>query len=177
MSKLESRFAGQALNNLFESGDVNGVEFAMETHTSTALVSSMKQNKRKMTPDMASHSIGVLDHPGYELDLIHEFSDGKTSPRLNGTTVDMDNHLAVGIKAVKELKEALSHIDLTKLLAKPDLSDENTREYVERMLKELKEGLVFGDNFYTIMAQMYNQSTKQISNAVLRKQKAEGTLR
>ncbi|PAF19713.1 hypothetical protein [Terribacillus saccharophilus] len=177
MGNLESRFVGKALTNLIESGDVNGVEFAMETHASTALVSSMKQDKRKMTPDMASHSIAVLDHPTYEMELLHEFSDGKTSPRLNGTAIDMDNHLAVGIKAVKELKEALSHIDLTKLLAKPDMSDEHTREYVERMLKELKEGLIYGDNFYGIMAQMYNQSTKSISNAVLRKQKAEGTLR
>lgn len=174
---MKSQYVGDAIKNLQESGEVNGVAFAIETNTSTALVSAMKSNKRKMTPELAAYSMDKLDNAPYELELLNRFSNGKTAPRLNGDAVDTENHLAIGIRAIKELKEAMEVTDLTKLLCSPDKADERTQEYVSVLLKEWKEALVYGKNFVAVMSEQYNQSSKQLSEQVTRKLKAEGVLR
>jgi transcriptional regulator with XRE-family HTH domain len=169
--------AGNAIKGLMERKGINGEQFAADLFTSNSNVSAMKHNKRKMQRDIAERSLEIYDDATYNMEICYEFSNGFTSPVIDGEAIDHSNHLAIMIKAQKEIGEVEEVMQLDKFLRNPGQATEQDRESAMKVYKESKEAADILYNLCAKLSEAYGFSPKEMNQQVYREYKATEVVR
>lgn len=111
---------GEAVARLMESEELNGDQLAFDLNISRQLGSHMKNDRRKMQQDIAKSSIQIYDNPEYISDVLHEFSEGYTSPVFRGKHIEQ-HRLAIESYTIQELQEAISKMKEVSLAKPPSV--------------------------------------------------------
>ncbi|QDP40793.1 hypothetical protein [Radiobacillus deserti] len=138
---MSSMNASKALTNFMENNNMPGKQVAMDLNVSQPMVTYMKTGARPMQQDIAEHSIRKYADvdPRYTMEITRQFSQGYTAPVMDCTAIENENRLAVMISAIKEVKEALSAMDLEKFLKNSEFADEADIFAVQQTLKEAQD--------------------------------------
>ena len=84
----KSAKVGHALERLMHSEELSGGRLAEDLNISRQLGSHMKLDRRNMQQDIAQASFSTYDNPEYIADVLHEFSEGYTSPVFRGKHIE-----------------------------------------------------------------------------------------
>lgn len=166
---------GNALARLMESEELNGEQLAFDLNISRQLGSHMKNDRRKMQQDIAKVSIQTYDNPEYITDVLHEFSEGYTSPVFRGKHVEQ-HRLSIEAYTIQELQEAISKMKEVCLAKPPTIISKEEREEIKALMEELLDGRGFIDNMLIQLQKDYGLSIKNCIKGLLPRWKAKGWL-
>ncbi|MBC2148133.1 hypothetical protein [Listeria booriae] len=129
--------------------------------TSRANVSHFGTGKRNMQQDIAREAMKHIENGGFMLELLHQFSDGVTTPLLDGTAIDTHrlSLLAMFESEAEELEEVQHRLTLT-LAKKPDQLDHEEKEQIRQFMNELVDVCTVANNALFNLAHVYNLSVK-----------------
>lgn len=161
--------AGEAIQGLMERTGINGEQMAADLFISKSHVSYMKHNKRNMQKDVAELSLKAYDDATYNMEITHNFSQGATSPVINGFAIDRDNHLAIMVAAKKEVDDFEEVTQLEKFLRNPQVATEEDVNFAKRVYKESKEAADVLYNLCAKLSEVYKFSAKEM-NKLLKEQ-------
>lgn len=163
----EKAYVGDAVFTLQEQEELNQEQLAFDLNVSPGMISHYKNNRRPMHQEVAEQSIKIYDNPHYRMELVHEFSDGITPPRLNGTAL-IQSHLAFKERLKKEVREVFALLKLDKtieILTTPlEACTAADLEEIDRLIKELDDMEIYTANLKASLLTEYKRSQKKISD-------------
>lgn len=150
---------GDAVARLMESEELNGDQLAFDLNISRQLGSHMKKDRRKMQQDIAKASIQTYDNPEFIHDVLHEFSEGYTSPVLRGKNIEQ-HRLSIESYTIIELQEAINKMQEVCLAKPPSIISKEEKQEIRNLMEELLDGKVFIDNLLIQLQKDYRISIK-----------------
>lgn len=150
---------GDAVARLMESEELNGDQLAFDLNISRQLGSHMKKDRRKMQQDIAKASIQTYDNPEFIHDVLHEFSEGYTSPVLRGKNIEQ-HRLSIESYTIIELQEAIDKMQEVCLAKPPSIISKEEKQEIRNLMEELLDGKVFIDNLLIQLQKDYRISIK-----------------
>jgi hypothetical protein len=150
---------GDAVARLMESEELNGDQLAFDLNISRQLGSHMKKDRRKMQQDIAKASIQTYDNPEFIHDVLHEFSEGYTSPVLRGKNIEQ-HRLSIESYTIIELQEAINKMQEVCLAKPPSIISKEEKQEIRNLMEELLDGKVFIDNLLIQLQKDYQISIK-----------------
>lgn len=170
----KSANVGPIIERMLSDEELSVNQIAFDLDVSPQMASHLKNNRRTMQQDIAKHSIKVYhDSPEYIGDILHEFSDGYTSPVLRGESIER-TRLAMEACAERELTEALNMIRDVCLAKPPGVITAIERESIEKMMDELLDARTFIDNLNMLLEKEYGISIKKRIKGLMPQWKAKG---
>jgi hypothetical protein len=166
---------GDAVARLMESEELNGDQLAFDLNISRQLGSHMKNDRRKMQQDIARASIQTYDNPEYIADVLHEFSEGYTSPVFRGKHIEQ-HRLSIESFALQELQEAVAKIKEVCLAKPPEMLTAAERQEIKSLMEELLDGKAFIDNLLIQLQKDYRISIKDCIRGLTPRWMAKGWL-
>ncbi|WP_337970216.1 helix-turn-helix domain-containing protein [Virgibacillus salexigens] len=151
---------GKALKEMRKSEGLTQEQLALEFNLSKSMISEIEKGNRKLQEDVAHHSLKNLDNPLYALDIVHEFSDGYTPPRLSGNAVEW-HRLALEEFVLKETSEVIEILKDVSLVKSPEASNLEELKQVEKVIGELIDAETAIGNLKAILADEYKLSLKE----------------
>lgn len=166
---------GLALERLMQSEKLSGGGLAADLNISRQLGSHMKLNRRNMQQDIAQASIATYDNPEYIADVLHEFSEGYTSPVLRGKYIEQ-HRLSIEAYTMLELQEVIVKMRETCLAKPPSSLSIEEKQEIKILMEELLDGKVFIDNLLIQLQKDYRISIKECIRGLIPRWKAKGWL-
>jgi len=169
----KSAYAGEAIQTLQREEGIDGVQLAMDLKISPQLVSNIKHNHRRMHADIAKESLEIYDSPEYALDILYEFSDGYTAPRLTGRAIEK-HRLALEEFTIQQVREVIRILEEVSLVKPPGETTAEERERIKEIIYELLDAEAAIANLKAILADEYQISMKECIRARKPYWKAKG---
>jgi hypothetical protein len=166
---------GAAVARLMESEELNGDQLAFDLNISRQLGSHMKNDRRKMQKDIARTSIHTYDNPEYIADVLHEFSEGYTSPVFRGKHIEQ-HRLSIESYTIHVLQEAISKMQEVCLAKPPSIISKEELQEIKSLMEELLVGKVFIDNLLIQLQKDYRISIKDCIRGLTPRWMAKGWL-
>lgn len=166
---------GDAVARLMESEELNGDQLAFDLNISRQLGSHMKNDRRKMQQDIAKASIQTYDNPEFIHDVLHEFSEGYTSPVLRGKYIEQ-HRLSIESYTIIELQEAINKMQEVCLAKPPSIISKEEKQEIKALMEELLDGKVFIDNLLIQLQKDYRISIKDCIRGLMPRWIAKGWL-
>ena len=163
----------KAITGLREHEGITQKQLALELNISEQLVSHLERNRRNMQKETAERTLQLYDAPVYAMNIIREFSDGYTSPHLNGKAVEW-HRLAVEEFAVTEVQEAVQILAEVSLVKPPKENELEELNRIEDVIGELLDAEMAIGNLKAILADEYQLSLKSLSKKRIPTWKAKG---
>lgn len=170
---MQAQFVGEAVERLLEDEDIPGVQLAWDLNISEQLVSHYKNNRRKMQPDIAEHSIRKLDNPFYIMEILHKFSDYCSPPVFRGKSVE-EHRLAFEEVTITEAYEAIKTLEEVSLVKSPALVTKEERQRIKDTIGELLDVEAWARNLAAILCSEYKISWKEAYRSRIPTWKAKG---
>ncbi|MYL44625.1 helix-turn-helix domain-containing protein [Virgibacillus halodenitrificans] len=164
---------GKALKEMRKSEGLTQEQLAMELNLSKSMICEIERGNRKLQEDVAHYSLKNLDNPLYALDIVHEFSDGYTAPRLSGNAVEW-HRLAMEEFVLKETQEVIQILEDVSLVKAPEASNLEELKQVEVVIGELIDAETAIGNLKAILADQYKLSLKECHKERKQHYKKEG---
>lgn len=171
----KSAKVGHALERLMQSEELSGGRLAEDLNISRQLGSHMKHDRRNMQQDIAQASISTYDNPEYIADVLHEFSEGYTSPVFRGKHIEQ-HRLSIESFALEELQEAVAKIKEVCLAKPPETLTATERQEIKSLMEELLDGKAFIDNLLIQLQKDYRISIKECIRGLMPRWMAKGWL-
>lgn len=171
----KSAKVGHALERLMQSEELSGGKLAEDLNISRQLGSHMKLDRRNMQQDIAQASISTYDNPEYIADVLHEFSEGYTSPVFRGKHIEQ-HRLSIESYTMIELQEAISKMQEVCLAKPPSIITKEEKEEIKALMEELLDGKVFIDNLLIQLQKDYRISIKDCIRGIKPRWMAKGWL-
>ncbi|NMH83297.1 XRE family transcriptional regulator [Heyndrickxia coagulans] len=153
----EKAYVGDAVKTLQEQEELNQEQLAFDLNVSPGMVSHYKNNRRPMHQEVARESLKMYDNPIFQMQVLYEFSDGLTSPVLDGNAIEQ-HRLAFKEFLANEAKEAFQKLKDVNLLKSPTQADKNDIEQIKQLIWELDDAEIAIANFKMILAKDYHVS-------------------
>lgn len=166
---------GPAISRLMESEELNGDQLAFDLNISRQLGSHMKTDRRKMQQDVAITAMETYDNPEFIADVLHEFSEGYTSPVLRGKHIEQ-HRLAIESHTIQELQEAIAKMQEVCLAKPPSIITKEEKQEIKSLMEELLDGKVFIDNLLIQLQKDYRISIKDCIRGLIPRWMAKGWL-
>lgn len=166
---------GQAITRLMETEELNGDQLAFDLNISRQLGSHMKTNRRKMQQEIALSAMETYDNPEFIADVLHEFSEGYTSPVFRGSNVE-HHRLSIESYTIRELQEAISKMKEVDLAKPPTVISKEEKQEIRNLMEELLDGKVFIDNLLIQLQKDYRISIKDCIRGLMPRWMARGWL-
>ncbi len=156
-----SVYASSAIQTLQKEEGLDGIQIAKDLNISPQLVSNIKHGHRKLHKDIAQASMKIYDCPEYALELLHQFSDGYTAPRLTGRAIEFTNRLAVEEFTIQQITEVKNILDEVSLIKPPGETNEQEKQRIKDIINELLDAEMAIANLKAILAKEYDISLKE----------------
>ncbi|SFM28644.1 Helix-turn-helix domain-containing protein [Gracilibacillus orientalis] len=164
---------GELIKRFRDDEGLTQKDFAEEMHVSSSLIALIETNKRAVQEDFAQRTLKQYDDPVYAMEVIREFSDGYTAPRLNGNAVEW-HRLALEELAITEVQEAVKILNDVSFVKKPDETELEELDRIENVIAELLDAELAVTNLKAILAKEYHLSLKTISKKRIPYWKSQG---
>mgnify|MGYP001229761404 CR=1 FL=1 len=172
----EKAYVGDAVKILQEQEELNQEQLAFDLNVSPGMISHYKNNRRPMQRDVAQESLKMHDNPIYQMQVLYEFSDGLTSPVLDGDAIEQ-HRLAFKDFLANEAREAFQKLKDVNLLKCPTQADKNDIEQIKQLIWELDDAEIAIANFKMILAKEYRVSLIKEKHSRQATFKAKGWVR
>ncbi|SEM13943.1 hypothetical protein SAMN04487786_1130 [Paenisporosarcina quisquiliarum] len=166
---------GQAITRLMETEELNGDQLAFDLNISRQLGSHMKNDRRKMQQEIALSAMETYDNPEFIADVLHEFSEGYTSPVFRGPNIEQ-HRLSIESLAYRELKEAINKLEEVCLAKPPGAITKEERQEIKCLMEELLDGKAFINNLLIQLQKDYRISIKDCIRGLMPRWMARGWL-
>ncbi|ATB52701.1 hypothetical protein [Caldibacillus phage CBP1] len=169
----DSVYASTAIQTLQKEEGLDGIQIAKDLNISPQLVSNIKHGHRKLHKDIAQASMKIYDCPEYALELLHQFSDGYTAPRLTGRAIEK-HRLALEEFTIQQVREVIRILEEVSLVKPPGETTAEERERIKEIIYELLDAEAAIANLKAILADEYQISLKECIRARKPYWKAKG---
>ncbi|MEK3996720.1 XRE family transcriptional regulator [Psychrobacillus sp. FSL K6-2684] len=166
---------GQAIERLMQSEELNGDQLASDLNISRQLGSHMKNDRRMMQQDIAVSAMQTYDNAEFIADMLHEFSEGYTSPVFRGPNIEQ-HRLSIESLAYRELKEAINKLEEVCLAKPPGVITKEERQEIKVLMEELLDGKAFINNLLIQLQKDYRISIKECIKGLVPRWIAKGWL-
>lgn len=170
---MQAKYVGEAVERLLEDEQIQGVQLAWELNVSEQLVSHYKNNRRKMQPEIAEHSIKRMDNPFYIMEILHKFSDYCSPPVFRGRSVE-EHRLAFEEVTITEAYEAIETLEEVSFVKSPKLVTKEERQRIKDTIGELLDIEAWARNLAAILCSEYQISWKEAYKTRIPNWKAKG---
>lgn len=166
---------GPAIERLMQSEELIGDQLALDLNISRQLGSHMKNDRRMMQQDIALSAMKTYDNAEFTADMLHEFSEGYTSPVFRGVNIEQ-HRLAIEAYALVELQEAIEKIKEVCLAKPPSIISKEEKQEIKVLMEELLDGKAFIDNLLIQLQKDYRISIKECIRGLMPRWMAKGWL-
>lgn len=170
---MQAQYVGEAVGRLLEDEEISGVQLAWDLNISEQLVSHIKNNRRKMQPDIAEHSIRKMDNPFYTMHILHKFADYCSPPVFRGRSVE-EHRLAFEEVTITEAREAIETLEEVSFVKSPSLLTNDELEKIKYAIGELLDIEAWAKNLAAILCAEYQISWKEAYKSRIPTWKAKG---
>lgn len=168
--------AHKPLTQLIEDEKIPNTQLAVELNYSNSAISRIKVGDRAMSQETAKESMLIHDNAKYIAGITHEFTDGFTSPVLDGAGFDMHRLVLLNQfkNQEKEVYTLLQQVDFSKM---PSEVDEKDLKNITNVMDELLTLRFFLENSVIQLQQDYEISIKKRMRTLMLHWKMKGWLK
>lgn len=167
---------GKSIKSLRGRQGLTQDNIADDLFISKQLVSHLENDRRNMSKELATSSVGTFADAQYGFEIARETAGDYITPLTTAGKGIEWHRLALEESFKKEATEAVNRFNEVSLIKPPQYTDDHEKSQISEGIKELLDVQASINSFLVRLEQEYEISVKECMKSRLPKWKAEGLI-